>query len=387
VIAQIVFLMVLIVGTGLFVRTFTALVNRSIGFDSQGLLIVTLTAPPALSEPAERLDIYERSINAVRHVPGVVSAGASVFSPLTGPSSSQLVAVSGEAPPQISSLVHWVTPEWFSAYRTTLLAGRDFQTSDRVDSAPVAIVNEAFVKQFLAGRSALGHYVQSTAGRSPEPPREVVGVLADAVYLSVREAPRPTVYFPLAQVALPYRSLMYSSINMGVRVAGSPLTFSRAIASAVSAVSPDVSLAFRSMADQVGAGLAQERLLAILSGFFGGLALLLAALGLFGTTAYDVARRRTELGIRMALGAAPATVVLLVLARVAKLVGMGVLLGSFVSLWASSFIATLLYGLQPHDPSTLIGAVAILATVAAMAGWLPAWRASRIDPAKVLRNA
>src|SRR4029077_20984873 len=125
---------------------------------------------------------------------------------------------------------------------------------------------------------------------------------------------------------------------------------------------------------------------ALLSGFFGALALLLAAVGLYGVTAYAVARRRTEIGIRAALGAAPIDIIRLVLRRVALLVGGGIIVGGGLSLWASTLVASLLYGLQPHDPRTLIGAAAVLATVVALAGWLPAWRASRIEPANVLRE-
>ena len=136
----------------------------------------------------------------------------------------------------------------------------------------------------------------------------------------------------------------------------------------------------------MNASLIQERIVALLSGFFGGLALLLAALGLYGITSYAVSRRRAEIGIRMALGAAPAGVVRLVLTRVTVLVAIGVAVGTAVSLWASKFVATLLFGLEPRDPVTLIGAAIVLATIGAVAGWLPAYRASRVDPAEVLRT-
>jgi len=139
------------------------------------------------------------------------------------------------------------------------------------------------------------------------------------------------------------------------------------------------------MTDQVHTSLAQDRLIAWLSGFFGVLALFLAALGLFGVTAYAVARRRTEIGIRMALGAEPAGVIRLVMSRVTVLIGAGVVIGAGVSLWASKFVAPLLYGLEPRDPATMIGAALVLSAVGVLAGWLPAWRASRTDPAEVLR--
>jgi ABC-type antimicrobial peptide transport system permease subunit len=140
------------------------------------------------------------------------------------------------------------------------------------------------------------------------------------------------------------------------------------------------------VAEQVDASLAQDRLVAMLSGFFGGLALLLAALGLYGVTAYAVARRRTEIGIRMALGAAPAGVVRMVLTRVSRLVGAGVLVGAAISLAASTLIGSLLYGVEPRDPLTLAGAALTLAAVGGLAAWPPAYRASRVDPAEVLRE-
>ena len=148
----------------------------------------------------------------------------------------------------------------------------------------------------------------------------------------------------------------------------------------------DIAITFRPLADQVNAALVQERLVALLVGFFGALALLLAGLGLYGVTSYAVSRRRTEIGIRMALGAAPGGVVRLVLRRVAMLVGIGTLAGAAMSVWASRFVSTLLYGLQPRDPVTLAAAVVVLGSIGAAAGWLPARRASRIDPARVLRE-
>jgi putative ABC transport system permease protein len=178
-----------------------------------------------------------------------------------------------------------------------------------------------------------------------------------------------------------------TGISIGVRATSrSPILLARSVASALSAVDPDLAFNFRPLAEQVNASLAQERIVALVSGFFGALALLLAGLGLYGVTAYAVARRRTEIGIRMALGAEPAGVVRLVLSRVSVLVGLGVIVGAGLSWWASTFVATLLYGLEPHDPLTLVGAAGVLPVVGAFAGWLPACRASRIDPAEVLRD-
>jgi len=166
---------------------------------------------------------------------------------------------------------------------------------------------------------------------------------------------------------------------------GSPALLTKSVAGAIGAANPELALTFRPLASQIDASLTQDRLLAMLSGFFGALALLLAGLGLYGVTSYAVSRRRREIGVRIALGAAPGRVQRLVLSRVSVLVVLGVIIGGMASLWASRFIATLLYGLEPRDPATLIEAATVLATVGALAAWLPAWRASRIDPAVVLR--
>jgi ABC-type antimicrobial peptide transport system permease subunit len=191
-------------------------------------------------------------------------------------------------------------------------------------------------------------------------------------------------YIPLAQLdedfALP-------SIALSVRSStASPASLTRSVTASIAGVSPDLALTFRPLSDFVDAALTQERLVATLSGFFGSLALLLAALGLYGVTSYAVHRRRTEIGIRMALGAAPAGVVRLELRRVAWLVGAGGVAGALVSIWAARFVEGLLWGLTPNDPVTLIAACIGRPLVGGLATWVPAWRASHIDPARVLRQ-
>jgi len=209
-----------------------------------------------------------------------------------------------------------------------------------------------------------------------------VGVVKDAIYLSPREVLPPTMYQSIMQIKnnLP-------GVDLAVRAAsGSPALLTRSLADAIMRVDPDLTLNFHPFARDIRAVTVQERVIAMLSGFFGALALLLAGLGLYGVMSYAVSRRRTEIGIRMALGAGPASASALVLRRVVLLVGVGILIGSAVSVWAVRFVSSLLYGLAPRDPGTLAGAAFVLAAVGALAGWLPARRAARIDPARVLRE-
>jgi putative ABC transport system permease protein len=390
VVVQVALSVLLVVAAGLFARTFALLDSVHLGFDADRVLVVDVDALRANVEPAQRIPLYERVRDAVRAVPGVADAAISVVTPVSGRLWSNRIKVSDgiELPErQRQSNFNYVTPGWLSTYGTAIVAGRDIGPQDRKGAPLIALVNEAFARRFFGGASPLGHTVQTDGVLGPAPKREIVGVVADAVYISLREPVPPTTYVPLGQYDLTM-SPPLPAVNLSVRAnGGSPVLLTKSIAAAVGAVNPDLALTFRPLTDQINASLSQERIVAMLSGFFGALALLLAGLGLYGVTSYAVTRRRAEIGIRMALGAAPAGVMRLVLSRVALLVGIGVIVGAGASMWLSRFVATLLYGLEPRDPATLAGAAATLAGVGALAGWLPAYRASRIDPAQVLRNS
>jgi ABC-type antimicrobial peptide transport system permease subunit len=277
--------------------------------------------------------------------------------------------------------VNAVSPRWFTAYGIHVLAGRDVDAHDVASAPPVAVVNQAFAKKFLAAGPVIGAQVHAGIFGPTVKVYAVVGLVNDAVYRTARAGFEPTVYFPLAQVDFP------KSLALAVRsTGGSPATLAPSVARAVRQSLPEAAFSMRLMTDQIGATTQQERLVAMLSGFFGALALLLAALGLYGVTSYSVNRQRSEIGIRMALGADRAGVLRMIVGRVVWLVAVGVVLGGGLSAWASTFIAKLLFNVTPRDPLTFAVATAVLFAAALTAGWLPARRAASIDPARVLRE-
>ena len=386
VVVQVALSLILIAAAGLFVRTFSSLANLSLGFDRSPVLVASVNATRSGLEPDQRPDLYEQLRQAAAAVPGVASAAASAVTPVSGSTWQYAIErIDDRVVPDKDRgvYVNLISPGWFQTFGTSMLGGRDFTGRDTRAAQHVVIVNEAFARKFTNGQNPIGHHF-----REPDYPdrpavdREIVGYVKDAVYRSLREPVPPTMYIPIAQHLQPP-----SGISISVRAAGGPpALLTKSMAAALTSVNPHITLTFRPLAEQVNNSLIQERVVAMLSGFFGGLALLLAGLGLYGVTSYAVNRRRTELGIRLALGAAPGGVIRLVLFRVAILVSLGVILGSAVSLWVGRFVTTLLYGLQPRDPLTLAGAAVVLGAIGALAGWLPARRASRIDPARVLRE-
>ena len=388
VVIQVALSVMLVVAAALFMRTFDKLVRLDLGFDPTRVLVVTMNAERASIEPARRMSVYERARQAVQALPGVENAALSFVTPVSGHVWGNRLEVSGSAAltdAERSVRRNQVSPEFFETYGQHLVAGRGFSAADRDGAPPVAIVNEAFALRFLNGANPIGHTLRRFPARDDDAVLEIVGVVGDAVYRRLREPIPPTVYSPVAQSS---PGLPSNEFNLNVRAAsGSPALLTRSIADAIGMVNRDLALTFRPLSDQVNASLTQERIVAMLSGFFGALALLLAGLGLYGVTSYAVSRRRTEIGIRMALGAAPGSVIRLVLARVSALVGIGIVVGAGVSFWASQFVSALLYGLEPRDPATLVGSAGVLAAVGAIAGWLPARRASLIDPAEVLRDS
>jgi predicted permease len=362
-----------------------------LGFVPEQLLLVDVNLQESGGPPEERGARVERLREAAAAAPGVRSASVSAIRQVGGADtgwSHGLVGI-GDGPLSPVSPALWrnaTAPGWFETMGVPVRSGRDFDTSDRVGSRLVAIVNEAFVRRFLPGEQPIGRHVRLGArpGDDVGTRYEIIGVVADAVYTTPRDGMLATMYVPIAQTPA---AEFWESVVLTINVAGQRGAVARSVAAALTRVDPAVAFTFGTFDQLIQATVTRERLTALLSSFFGGLALLVAAVGLYGVVAHAVRARQAEIGLRMALGAAPSSILRLVYQRVGTLVATGVALGLAGGFWIVGFLEALLFNLEARDPVTFGGAAVVLTAAAVLAAWMPARRAARLDPATVLREA
>lgn len=393
VLVQVALSLVLVVAAGLFVRSFVSLVTRDPGFARDEVLVVRIDSERAIPDPTRRAATYAHVWEAVRALPGVADAALSTLTPVNNLVFDPPIDVSGADPrPARERAVYTniISPGWFRTLGIPLLRGRDLAERDGPGAPPVAVVNEAFARKFLGGASPLDHLItlpEVMTRPAPNVPLRIVGVVADSVYVSLREPPRATMYLPIGQRVEPFFLRGSGQIQLTIRAtSGSPARLAHTVGTAIEQIDPQLTLTMLLLADQVDESLARDRVMAMIAGFFGVLAVLLAGLGLYGMTAYVVTQRRTEIGIRLALGARPARIMRWVMSRVLVLVTMGVAVGTVLSVAISRLAGSLLYGVAPRDPITLAAGAITLALIGVAAGWLPAWMAAQGDPAVVLRE-
>ena len=378
--------LVLVAAAGLFGRSFAVLASRDLGFEPERVLVVTLDAEGSATDVAERRALYARVRQAVAAVPDVADAAISLRTPITTGAFTPQVEVDAPSAAIVTEEVigNLISPGWFRTFGMRIVAGRDITERDGSGAPRVAIVNETFARRHLGG-AAVGRTITVFPGTPRSLRFEVVGVAADAVYYSPR-VPVPSAWYgQMSQFDI--EGFPLSLVRLSIRPRnGAPAGLTRTVERAIASVDPRLALTFQPLDQQVQSSLVRERLLAPVAAFFGVIGLLLAGVGLYGVTAYATRCRRAEIGIRMAVGATATGVVRLVLARIAWWVGGGIAAGALITIWASSLLDGLLYGLQPHDPATLVGAASVLGATALLAAWLPARRAVRTNPAAVLRE-
>jgi predicted permease len=386
VITQVAFSLILLVGAGLFARTLANLDRLDLGFRPQGVLTLNITpvlymTPAGPSYTDERLDgVWAELLERVRAVPGVRSASLAWLTPLSGRDRSVLISVpGGESDPNIGQ--NHVSDGYFETFGIPVLAGRTFALGDRVGASRVAVINEAAARFYFGDRNPIGARVKIRGSKRADE-YEIVGVVSNAKHLSLREEEPRFIYVPVAQRRDPLRRL-----TLAIKTRGDPASLSPAVEREVRRIGADILITEVATAEhQVEASLLQERLLSTLSGFFGVLALALSAVGMFGLLAHVVHERTAEIGIRIALGAEAGSVVRMILGRSLLLVAIGIALGIPAALLAARPLASLLYELEPWDTTTVTTGVFVLAAIAMLASYLPARRASRIDPMTALRN-
>ena len=383
VVMQVAVSLVLVIGAGLLTRTLVNLKEFYPGFNQDNVLLFSVNPLMTGYREDQLVSLYERLLDHFKTIPGVRSATFSVHSPLSSGFSSSPLNVQGYKPPSDRELasvgVEAVGPEYFRTIQTAVLLGRDFTAADRAGGPKVAILNKTAAHFYFGEASPIGRRVNMPGYRGDPSWLEIVAVVDDAKYHDLREQAAPMVYIPLFQAP-------ESGVTFEVRTGIDPASAAPALLNAVKATDNRLPVfAVKTLRTQLDDSLVQERLVASLSSAFGALALLLAGVGLYGLMAYAVNRRTNEIGIRMALGARPAEIAGMVLRETLLLVGLGLAIGIPASMIASRLIASELYGLKSSDGTTILLAILLLAGIAALAGYLPARRASRVDPMIALR--
>jgi predicted permease len=378
---QVAMSLVLLIGAGLFIRTLENLKRVDVGFDSTNLLMFNLNPGVNRYDPDRSAALLRQALERFSALPGVKSAGLTRNTLLSGNTSTSSVWKQGQTDEKATEdnmYMMDVSPTFFATMGIPVQIGRVLSDHDDQVAPKVAMINEAAARRLFPDGNAIGRHIGFSFEKAGE--FEVVGVVRDAKYASVRDPGPPTMYRCLFQAPL-------RSSSVVLRTQGDPMAMSETVRAAMREIDPTLPIQrFTSQTEQISQRFAQERLFATAYTAFGGLALVLACIGLFGLMSYNVSRRTNEIGIRMALGAQRGTVVAMVMVESLLLVGIGVALGLSAAIWAGRFVKTVLYGLSATDTMTIAGAVILITVVSALAGYLPARRASRVDPMVALHQ-
>lgn len=380
VVSQVGLSVVLLMGALLFARSLRNLITLNMGFQENGILVTSVDFKRLHLPEASFVEYKRQLVNSVKAIPGVESAANAIMVPFGGETWNNDVILEGSEQDAGVVWENFLGPGYFQALGTPLLAGRDFDDRDTANSPRVAIVNQAFVRKILKGADPLGKRfrIHEPPGK-PRPLFEIVGVTGDNKFQDMHEDYLPFMCFPESQqegLGPDDQIIIRSALPLGSLMAS--------VKQSMSAVNPGIDLDFKVFKTQVHNSLMQDELMATLSGFFGFLAALLAAIGLYGVISYTVHQRTKEIGIRMAIGAGRGDVVAMILKEAGILTVAGLVIGTTLALASAQVVRSLLYGLKPRDPLTMVLAVVTLAAVAALASFVPAYRASRLDPLRAL---
>src|SRR5262249_36149196 len=381
VVAQVALSLVLVVGAGLFVRSLRNLLTVDAGFQQDGILVVNMDLRRAGIPDERRTAAFADLTSRLAALPGVISAAQAFIMPVSGSGWNNNILIDGKKYPDNVN-VNEVSAGYFRTMGTPILAGRDFGERDTPGAEKVVIVTQLFALKYFAGQNPLGQAfrIDQPPGQ-PQPLCRIIGVVKDTQYTDLPEEFIPLVYFPSSQAVKPDPFL-----QVALRSNAPLTTITPAVTAVLGQVNRSIIVQFQTLPSMVRDSLVRERLMAMLSGFFGALAALIATIGLYGVMSYMVARRRNEIGIRIALGADRRAIVQMVMREAGVLLVAGVAVGTTLAVAAARTAATLLFGLHPGDPATLAMAAVGLGTVAMVASYLPALRAARLEPTEALRE-
>jgi predicted permease len=381
VVVQVALSLVLVASALLFSRSLNRLSTLDAGFNQENLLISRVGFNRLKIEPERRLEFRKQLLEKIKSVPGVEDVADMDTLPLTGGGRGNQVWLEGSKTDTIGCSFNRVGLDYFKTLQIPLVTGRTFNTGDSTSSPPVAIINQTLARM-LHEQNPVGRrlWVEATPG-DPETQFDIVGIARDAKFEDLREEPLPVVYLASAQDPYPTTSRQYL-----IRSSLPTATITASVNRGLTEMNSGFDFIFQDFRSMVRESLLRERLMATLSGFFGVLALALASIGLYGLLSYGVASRRNEIGIRMALGAQARNVLVLILREAIWLVLIGVAIGIPIALYVSRFAKSLLFELSPTDPGTLVVAGVVLLLVALLAGYLPARRATKVDPLVALRD-
>jgi len=378
--AQVAISLVLLLVAGLFLKSFWKLANLDAGFNRKNVLLVDVNMHNANVPDAQRSPVCGSILNQLRALPGVTSVSQSWMTPISQWAMARSILPRGpNSPTGPDALVYanFVSPGFSATLRMPLLSGRDFTPGDTDQTQSVAIVNQTMARKFFPGDDPIGKYFASELPGQPRTESRVVGVVEDAKYLSLREDFHASAYFPAAQMT-PFPEAWHFEIRAGLE----PSAMEKAAEAAVLSVNKAVSLQFSTLEQQVDDSIKPERLLAVLSVFFGALAVLLAMIGLYGVLSYSVAQRAREIGIRTALGAEKLDVLRMVIGQGLRLALTGIVIGVVAALILARLLSSfsgLLYGVRPSDLVTLAAASLAMIAVAILACSIPARRATKVE--------
>jgi predicted permease len=384
VVGQVALSLVLVAAAGLLVGSFRRLVTLDPGFRREGVLLAAMDLGGAGLKDEQLRTVPSEILRQIRAIPGVASASMSLVTPVGRAGWNDLVLAQGFRPTSFQdslAFFNHVSDGYFATLGTELLAGRDISADDVAQGRSVAVIDQTMARRVFGMDAPIGRSFQTPVGDSASPPREVIGVVRDAKYQRLDEKPKATAYFPYG-----VGTQAGDRVNFEIRTARPIASVVRDVERIAGGQSPAIALEFTTLSIQVAESLTRPRVLAALSGFFGGLALLLAVIGLYGTMSYSVTQRRNEIGIRMALGAGSRRVLGGVIGEALRLVVTGVAVGAVLALASTRLIAAFLYGVAPKDPATLAISAGILAVIAMTSAAVPAWRAARLDPVSALRE-